>query len=231
MAVQQSLTNEQLEALHAKNKKLHTAIERVVGKRDYARQANLQLQLQSLNDKAELTTDSHALWARCLQAEAKVAELKERIKELSEHQGDSTATSAALGPLSFLELSGIEGGLTIQASPQLGGGISGLGMLWASTFPPAGRGAAALFAGPTVEPAGSTPFPSPRARSRRSHVFLPSLYLGAPITTAGQAQGTGETMDAEGAGRAPKASTVTTGASSTMTEQDPAQAGFRQSRQ
>ncbi len=42
---------------------------------------------------------------------------------------------------------------------------------------------------------------------------------------AGQAQGPGTAMDVEGAGHAPGASTVMNGASSTMTNQDPAQAG------
>ena len=57
-------------------------------------------------------------------------------------------------------------------------------------------------------------------------MLSPSLYLGAPSTTAGQSQWTGVAMDTEGAGQAPKASEVTTGASSPMTDQDPAQAGF-----
>ena len=38
----------------------------------------------------------------------------------------TTATSTALIPLSFHVLSGIESGLATQASPQLGGGMSGL---------------------------------------------------------------------------------------------------------
>ncbi len=58
-----------------------------------------------------------------------------------------------------------------------------------------------------------------------------SPYLGVPSTTEGQAQGTGEAMDTEGEGQAPEASTVTNGASSIMTDQDPAQAGFRPSHQ
>ncbi len=58
-----------------------------------------------------------------------------------------------------------------------------------------------------------------------------SPYLGVPSTTAGQAQGPGEAMDTEGAGQAHEASMVTTGASSTTTDQDPAQAGSRPSPQ
>ncbi len=44
-------------------------------------------------------------------------------------------------------------------------------------------------------------------------MLSPSPYLGAPSTTAGQAQGPGEAMDTEVAGQAPEASAVTTGAS------------------
>ncbi len=49
--------------------------------------------------------------------------------------------------------------------------------------------------------------------------------------TAGQTQGNGEAMDTEGVGQAPEVSAVTTSASSTTTDQDPAQAGFRPSPQ
>ncbi len=45
---------------------------------------------------------------------------------MSEEQESATATSAALGPLSFPAFSGMESGLVTQASPQLGGGMSGL---------------------------------------------------------------------------------------------------------
>ncbi len=43
-------------------------------------------------------------------------------------QDEATATSAALGPLSFPTLNGMESGLITQASPELGGGMSGLSM-------------------------------------------------------------------------------------------------------
>ncbi len=62
-------------------------------------------------------------------------------------------------------------------------------------------------------------------------MLSPRPYLGAPNATAGQAQGHGEATGTEGAGQAPEASAVTTGASSTMTDQDPAQAGSRPSPQ
>ncbi len=44
-------------------------------------------------------------------------------------------------------------GLMIQASPQLGGGMSGLSTPRASPLPSAGRGTAAYFAGPVMGPA------------------------------------------------------------------------------
>ncbi len=56
-------------------------------------------------------------------------------------------------------------------------------------------------------------------------------YLGASASNAGQAQGPGRAMDTEGAGHAPGASSVTTGASSTMTNQGPAQEGAHTSPQ
>ncbi len=139
MAVQHTQTNEQLEALHAENEKLHKAIRRVAGERDRTWQDNLQLQLQSLNDRAKLTTESNALQARCLQAEAEVAELKGRteiMKQMSEHQGDTTATSAALRPLSFPALSGIGSGSATRASPR---GRNEWTRNAASVNPPSGR--------------------------------------------------------------------------------------------
>ncbi len=62
-------------------------------------------------------------------------------------------------------------------------------------------------------------------------VLSSSPYLVVPNATAGQAQGPGGVMDTEGAGQAPDASTVMTGASNTTTNQDPAQAGSRPSPQ
>ncbi len=96
-----------------------------------ARQANLKIWLQSLDDKAKSTTESNALRARCIQAEADVTKLKgeiEILKQMSTDQEDTAATSAVLRPFSFYALSGIDSGLVTQASPQLGGGMSGLGM-------------------------------------------------------------------------------------------------------
>ena len=74
-AVQQSQTNEQLEALCAECNKLHEAIQKAVTDRDRTCKANLQLWMQSLQDKANSTTENSALRARCMKAEAEVAKL------------------------------------------------------------------------------------------------------------------------------------------------------------
>ncbi len=193
----------------------------------------MQLQLQSLTDKATLNADSNALRARCLQAEAEVEELKGKI-DIMEQRGryreSPTTTSATLGPYSYPAFGGLGSGLTTQASPQLGRGMSALGVPQVPALPPAGRGVSKYLARPVVGPASSTPFPSPGTGSGMS-VLSPSLYLGAPNATAGQAQGSGGAMDTEGAGLDPKTSTVTTCASRTTTSQDPAQAGSRPSPQ
>ncbi len=141
MAAQQSWTNEQLEALRADNAELHKAVERLASERDRTRRANVQLQLQSLTDKATLNTDSNALRARCLQDKAEVEELKGKIDIMEQRGGyreSPTITSATLGPYSYPALGGLGSGLTGQASPQLGGGMSGLGMPQVPTLPPAG---------------------------------------------------------------------------------------------
>ncbi len=83
----------------------------------------MQLQLQSLTDKAMLNADSNALRARCLQVEAEVEALKGKIDILEQRGGyreSPTTTSATLGPCSYPALSRLEDGLTAQASPRLG---------------------------------------------------------------------------------------------------------------
>ncbi len=105
------------------------------------------------------------------------------------HREDTTTTSVALRPFSFPALSGIGSGLATQASPQLGRGMRGLETLRVSTLPPAGQGIAALFAGPTVGPAASTPSPSPRAGSGRSPSLSPSPIWGRPAQLQGKSKG------------------------------------------
>ncbi len=227
MAVQQSETNEQLEALHTANEEAHKAIAEMAAKRDSARKAYVQLQMQMLKDKAKMDAGSNALGVRCLQAEAEVMELKEKIGTLENRGGyhvSPTTTSATLRPYSQPAFRGTGSGLTAQASPQLGRGMSGLRLLQAPTPPSAGRGLTSYLARSSTRSLNSTPSPSPGTGSGLS-TLVPGLYFRASAANAGHAQGSGRGMDTEGAGHAPGASTVTNGASSTTTNQGPAQAG------
>ena len=95
--------------------------------------------MQTLKERAKLDVESTALGVRCLQAQAEVMELKGKVDNLG------TTTSATLGPYSYSALGGIGSGLTAQASPQLGRGMSGLGLPQLPTPPPplTGRGLSA----------------------------------------------------------------------------------------
>ncbi len=79
MAVQQSETNEQLEVLHTANEEAHNPLTEMAAERDRARKAYVQLQMQTLKEKAKLDAESNTLGVQCLQAEAEVMELKENI--------------------------------------------------------------------------------------------------------------------------------------------------------
>ena len=130
MAVQQSQTNEQLEALCADCNKLNEVVQKAITDRNNIRRANVQLRMQSLQYKANSTTENSALRVCRMKAKIEVSTLQgenEILKQMSAEQESTTANSATLGPLSFPALSGMESGLTTQASPQLGGGMSGLG--------------------------------------------------------------------------------------------------------
>ncbi len=80
MAVQQSQTNEQLEALCAEGNKLRKAIQKVAAEREGARQVNLKLRMQSLGDKAKSATEFGVLRARCMKAEAGVTKLQGKTR-------------------------------------------------------------------------------------------------------------------------------------------------------
>ena len=141
MAVQQSETNEQLEALRTANEEAHKALTEMAAERDSTRKACVQLQMQTLTDKAKQDAESTALEVWCLQAEAEVLELKEKIGILERRGGyrvSPTTTSATLGPYSQPAFGGMGSGLAAQASPQLGRGMSGLSLLQAPTPPPVG---------------------------------------------------------------------------------------------
>ena len=208
MAVQQSQTNEQLEALRAENEKLQKAIEWVANERDRTQQANLQLQLQSLNDKAELTADSNALRARCLQTEAEVAELKGTSRG---HHNHLSCSEAFFPPCTQRDRKWA-GNSSLSPTRERNAWTRNA----ASVHPPSGRArhCSALcwaYCGTSC----FYPIPFPKGRIGEEPQSLTKSYLGTPSATAGQVQGLGKAMDTEGEGQAPKASMVTTGASST----------------
>ncbi len=189
--------------------------------------------MQTLKDRAKRDAESNTLEVRCLQAEAEVMELKEKIATLEGRGGyhvSPTTTSATLGPYSHPTLGGMGGGLAAQASPQLGRGMSGLGLPQVPTPLLVGRGLTAYFARSGSGSTNATPLPSPGTGSGLS-VLAPSPYLGVPNANAGHAQGPGRAMDTEGASQAPEASAVINGAPSSTTNQGPAQTGSRPSPQ
>ncbi len=98
MAVHQSEADEQLEALRAENAATHRALEGVIADRDSIRKAHVQLQTNVLMAKAKQDTASSALEVRCLQAEAEVVELKEKITIL-ERRGGYNVPPPPLQPL------------------------------------------------------------------------------------------------------------------------------------
>ncbi len=160
-------------------------------------------------------------------------ELKEKIGILERRDGyhvSPTKTSTTLGPYSHSTLGGMGSGLTAQASPSLGRGMSGLGTRQVLTPPSVERGLLVCVARSGTGSINSITSPSPGTGLGLS-ALAPGQYLGEPTMKAGQAQGPGRAMDVEGAGHAPGASTVTTGAPSTTTNQGPAQAGSHASPQ
>ncbi len=242
MAVQQSEVNKQLEALRAENVAAHKALEEITADRDSTQKGYVQLRMDALMEKAKQDAASNALEVRCLHAEAEVVELKEKISTLERRGGyhvSPTTASATLGSYSqpafggkgsrlVAQVSPQPGrgmsGLTTQDSPSLGRGMSGLSARQVLTPPSMGRGLLGCIARSGTGSLSSTPTPSPGTGSGLS-ALMPGQHLGARVTNAGQAQRPGGAMDVDGAGHAPGASTVTIGASSSTTNQGPAQAG------
>ena len=232
---QQSETDEQLEALHAENAATHEALQEMTADRDSIQKAHVQLRMEALTKKARQDTASSALEVRCLQAAAEVVELKEKIATLERRGGchvSPTTASATVGSYSQPAFGGKGSGLVAQVSPQtgrgmsglttqappsLGRGMSGLAARQMLTPPSMGRGLLGCLARTGTGSLNSTPTPSPETGSGLS-ALAPGQRLGAPAANAGQAQGPGSAMDVEGADHAPEASTVTTGAASTMTK-------------
>ncbi len=102
--------------------------------------------------------------------------------------------------------------------------MSGLAERQLLTPPGLGPGLLGRIARSGTGSLNSTPTPSPETGSGLSALAL-GQRLGAPAANVGQAQGLESAMDVDGADHAPETSLVTTGASSTMTNQGPAQAG------
>ncbi len=187
------------------------------------RKAHVQLWLETLTDKVKQDAASNALQVRCLQAEVEVVELKEKIgifERRGSYHVSPTTTSATLAPTSD-PIFGWLRRRSAQTSPLVGRGMSGLGLPQELAPPSVGRGLRARSGAGSLN---STPTPSPGTGSGLS-ALAPGQHLGVPAANAGQAQGPDGAMDVEGEGCIPGASTVTTGASSTMTNQGPAQAG------
>ena len=189
-----------MEALHAECNTLREATAKAVSQRDASHRANLKLRMESLTGMVSSATIT-TLRERCTKAEARVKELLKENSDLKEINADqsrmldnqeltaittvgASTTSAALRPLSFSTLGGMESGLPTQTSPQLRGGMSGLRMPRASPLLLMGQGDMANFAGPVMAPAGFAPFPSPRVGSGRCHMLSPGPYLETSSVTA-----------------------------------------------
>ncbi len=69
------------------NAEAHKAIIRLAAKRDSVRKAYVQLQMQTLNDRAKLDAESTAFRVQCLQAEAEAMESKGKIDIMEQRGG------------------------------------------------------------------------------------------------------------------------------------------------
>ncbi len=242
MAVQQSEINKQLEALRADNVAVHQALEEVTVEHDNLRRSQVKLRSDMLMEKAKQDAASSALEVRCLQAEAEVMELKEKLATMERRGGyhaPPATASATVGSSSEPASSGRGRGLIAQVSPQpgrmlgeptaqappsRGRGMRGLDARRLLTSPSVGRGLLGRFALSGTGSLNPTPTPSPETGSGLG-VLTPGQRLGAPASNAGQAQEPESAMDVDGAGHAPETSAVTTGAPSTTTNQSPAYTG------
>ncbi len=242
MAVQESEINEQLEALRTDNAAAQQALEEVITDRDNLRKANVQLRSEILTEKAKWDTASSALEVRCLQAEVEVVELKEKLATMERRGGyhvSPTTSSATAVSFSQPVFGGNGSGLVVQVSPQpgrvmsgsttqaplsLGRGMSGLAARQLLTPTSLGKGLLGRLARSGPGSLNPIPTPSPEMGPGLG-ALAPGQRLGVPASNAGPAERPESAMDVGGAGHAPEASAVTTGASSTTTNQGPAQAG------
>ncbi len=182
-AVQQSEAGEQLEALRAENAATHKALEEMTADCDCIRKAHVQLRMEALTENAKQDAASSALEVRCLQAEAEVVELRERIATLERRGGyhvSPTTASATAGSFSQPAFSGkgsgliaqvspqpgrVMSGLTTQAPPLTGRGMSGLAARQLLTPPAIGRGLLGCLARSGTASLNSTLTPSPETGS------------------------------------------------------------------
>ncbi len=120
MAVQQCEINEQLEALRTDNVAMQHALEEVTVERDNLRRSQVKLRSDMLTEKAKQDAASSALEVRCLQAEAEVVELKEKLATMERRGGyhaPPATASATVGSSSQSASGGRGRGLVAQVSP------------------------------------------------------------------------------------------------------------------
>ncbi len=211
-------TDEQLEALQAVNAAAHKALEEMTADRDNLRKGHVQLRIEMLTAKGKYDAAASALEVRCLEAEAEVVELKEKIATLERRNYHAppltaSATAETHHPSAF---GGRGSGLVAQVSPQSG---RARGVPTTRASPSMGRGMSALAVMQLLTPPGTG-----RGQIGR-FAFPPGQRLGAPAANAGQAQEPGGAMDVDQAEHAPETSTVGNGSSNTTTDQGPAQTG------
>ncbi len=186
-----------------------------------------------LTEKAKQDAASSALEGRCLQAEAEVVELKEKLTTMERRGGyhaPPATASATVGSSSQTASGGRGRGLVAQVSPQpgrmlgeptaqapppRGRGMRGVDVRRLLTPPPAGRGLLGRFMLSGTGSLNPTPTPSPETGSG----------LGALAPGQRQAQESESAMDVDRAGNVPETSAVTSGAPSITTNQGPAYTG------
>ena len=211
-------TDEQLDALHADNAAAHKALEEMMAEGDNLRKGHVQLRREMLTAKGKYDAAASALEVRCLEAEAEVVELKEKIAIMERrayHTPPPTA-SATAGSLSHSAFGGRGSRLVAQVSPQPG---RARGVPTTGASPSMGRGMSASAVMRLLTPPGT-------GGGQVGHfAFPPGQRLGAPAANAGQAQEPGGAMDVDEAEHAPETSTVGSGGSNTTTDQGPAQPG------
>ncbi len=199
--------------------------------RDNLRKGHVQLRTEMLTAKGKYDAAASALEVGCLEAEAEVVELKEKIATMERiaYHAPPPTTSATAGSVLQATMAGRGSGLVAQVSPQpgrttQGRGMSGLAARQLLTPPGRGRG---LLGSHALYRAGSLSATSSASLGTGPGLgmFAPGQHLGTPAANVGQAQGPGDVMDVDEAEHTLETSTVGNGGSSTTTDQGPAQPG------